>query len=157
MLFLYLGGKMNVYDIWFSRIDISNDIKLRLLEKFNVTTLWNFSKNELLELGLLESTINQILDSNYRKDLEKYERYFIRNGIDLITIKQANYPEKLLNISSRPAYIYVRGNKEILDDDSVAIIGSRICTENGKKIAYNTAKELGDKNINTISGLAIRY
>ena len=48
-------------------------------------------------------------------------------------------------------------NKEILDDDSVAIIGSRQCTENGKRLAYNTAKELGNKNINTISGLAIRY
>lgn len=148
---------MNIYDIWFSRIDISNDVKLRLLEKFDVTTLWNFTKNELLELGLLENTINQILDNNYRKNLEKYASYFAQNGIELITAKQANYPEKLLNISSRPAYIYVRGNKEILDDDSVAIIGSRRCTENGKRLAYNTAKELGDRNINTISGLAIRY
>lgn len=148
---------MNIYDIWFSRIDISNDVKLRLLEKFDVTTLWNFTNNELFELGLLESTINQILDNNYRNNLEKYVRYFAKNGIELITVKQANYPVKLLNISSRPAYIYVRGNQEILDDDSVAIIGSRQCTENGKRLAYNTAKELGNKNINTISGLAIRY
>ena len=107
-------------------------------------------------MGLLECTISQILDSNYRNNLEKYKKYLERKGIDLITIKQTSYPEKLLNISSRPAYIYVRGNKDVLEDDSVAIIGSRECTENGKRLAYNTAKELGNKNINTISGLAIR-
>ena len=89
-------------------------------------------------------------------NLEKYEKYFSKNGIDLITFKQQDYPIKLSNISSRPAYIYVRGDRHILDDDSVAIIGSRRCTDNGKKLSYQIAKDLGNKNVNTVSGLAIR-
>ena len=107
---------MNIYDIWFSRIDISNDIKLKLLEKFDIDTIWKLTKNELLELGLLESSVNQILDIKYKMNLEKYEKYFSKNGIDLITFKQQDYPIKLSNISSRPAYINVRGDRHILDD-----------------------------------------
>lgn len=39
-------------------------------------------------------------------------------------------------------------------EDNVAIIGARKCTDYGKKVAFDTAKELSDLNINTVSGLA---
>ena len=40
-------------------------------------------------------------------------------------------------------------------DDNVAIVGSRKATNYGKRIAFETAKELSNLNINTVSGLAI--
>lgn len=147
---------MNFYDIWFSRVEISNRIKLELTEKFEVSQIWNLGYTDLEELGLKEITIRQILEKTYREKLEQYENYLEKNKIELITLKDKEYPDKLKNIPDMPAYIFIRGNKEILDDESVAIIGSRMCTEDGKKIAFNTAKELGDKNINVISGLALR-
>lgn len=147
---------MNCYDIWFSRVEISNRIKLELMKKFEVSQVWNLGCTDLEELGLKETTIKQILENTYREKLEKYEKYLEKNKIELITLKDKEYPDKLKNIPDMPAYIFIKGNKQILDDESVAIIGSRICTEDGKKIAFNTAKELGDKNINVISGLALR-
>lgn len=147
---------MNFYDIWFSRVEISNRIKLELMEKFEVSQIWNLDYTDLEELGLKEITIRQILEKTYREKLEQYENYLEKNKIELITLKDKEYPDKLKNIPDMPAYIFIKGNKEILDDESVAIIGSRMCTEDGKKIAFNTAKELGDKNINVISGLAFR-
>lgn len=147
---------MNFYDIWFSRVEISNRIKLELMEKFEVSQIWNLDYTDLEELGLKEITIRQILEKTYREKLEQYENYLEKNKIELITLKDKEYPDKLKNIPDMPAYIFIKGNKEILDDESVAIIGSRMCTEDGKKIAFNTAKELGDKNINVISGLALR-
>lgn len=147
---------MNFFDIWFSRVEISNRIKLELMEKFEVSQIWNLGYTDLEELGLKEITIRQILEKTYREKLEQYENYLEKNKIELITLKDKEYPDKLKNIPDMPAYIFIKGNKEILDDESVAIIGSRMCTEDGKKIAFNTAKELGDKNINVISGLALR-
>ena len=147
---------MNFYDIWFSRVEISNRVKLELMKKFEVSQIWNLGYTELEKLGLKEITIMQILGKNYRDKLEQYANYLVKNKIELITFKDKEYPDKLKNIPDMPAYIFIKGNKEILDDESVAIIGSRICTEDGKKIAFNTAKELGDKNINVISGLALR-
>ena len=147
---------MNIYDIWFSRIDISNNIKLKLLEKYKPSKLWELKKTELQELSLKEETIKQILDIKYKENLEKYEIYLRKNNIKLLSLENEKYPQKLANIPNKPAYIYVRWNENILDNDSIAIIGSRFCTEAGKKLAYNIAKELGNKNINTVSGLAIR-
>lgn len=147
---------MNCYDIWFSKVEISNRIKLELMKKFEVSQIWNLGYTDLEELGLKETTIKQILENTYRDKLEQYEKYLEKNKIELITFKDKEYPDKLKNIPDMPAYIFIKGNKEILDDESVAIIGSRTCTEGGKKIAFNTAKELGDKNINVISGLALR-
>ena len=39
-------------------------------------------------------------------------------------------------------------------EDNVAIVGSRNASNYGKKIAFETAKELSDLNINTVSGMA---
>ena len=51
----------------------------------------------------------------------------------------------LKNIVDSPISIYVRGNKEILNNIGIAIIGCREATEYGikvaKKIAYELAKE----------------
>lgn len=46
------------------------------------------------------------------------------------------------------------GNIELLEEDNVGIIGSRNASNYGKKIAFETAKELSDLNINTVSGMA---
>lgn len=147
---------MNIYDVWFARVEIANSTKLRLLEKFKVEEIWNLTRENLLELGIKENTINQILKQEYKEKLDKYCKYLEKNKIELITYKNEDYPYKLKNIMDLPAYIFVKGNKDILDDNSVAIIGSRLCSEAGKKIAFNTAKELGEKNVNVVSGLANR-
>jgi len=147
----------DIFDIWFSRIEIANITKLKLLEHFSVESLWNFNKNDFLSFGIKESTIQEVLKSEYRENLDKYKLYLEKHEIELIGYNEKDYPWKLKHIPDLPAYIFVRGNKNILDDEAVAIVGSRNCTDNGKKIAFNTAKELGDKNINVVSGLAIRY
>lgn len=99
---------MNIYDIWFSRVEISNKIKLKLLEEMNSEKLWKVDKKELFYLKLKDSTIQKILDVKYRKNLEKYEQYLEKNNIFLFSYKDELYPEKLKYISDKPAYIFVR-------------------------------------------------
>lgn len=52
------------------------------------------------------------------------------------------YPKTLKNIKNPPKQLYVIGNVELLNKPGIAIIGSRNCTEIGKKIAKNFAKKL---------------
>ena len=99
---------MNIYDIWFARVEIANNIKLRLLKNFESNEIWNFSKNELIELNLKQSTIEKILDIEYRKKLEKYQMYMEKNKIFLFSYKNEYYPTKLKYISDKPAYIFIR-------------------------------------------------
>jgi len=75
--------------------------------------------------------------------------------IEKIMITNKEYPEKLKNIYDSPNAIYVLGDKEILKEKAIAIVGNRQATEYGKKIALQMAKDLTEKGINIISGLAI--
>lgn len=146
----------NIYDIWFSNLDISNNVKLKLLELFkNTENLWNTNKMTLLENGFKEKSIEKILDDKKRLNLEKYEKYLEKYKINLILCNSKEYPNTLKVIENKPAFLYVRGKLENLYDDSVAIVGSRDASEYGKRIARKIAKEIADRNVNVVSGLAI--
>lgn len=75
--------------------------------------------------------------------------------IEEISINNSEYPEQLRNIYEPPHKLYILGNKEILKQKGIAIVGSRKATEYGKKIAFNISRELSINGINIISGLAI--
>lgn len=64
------------------------------------------------------------------------------------------YPKKLLQIKDRPNKIYAVGNIELLNNKSIAIVGSRISTTYGEYYAAKFAKEISKKGITIISGLA---
>lgn len=66
------------------------------------------------------------------------------------------YPKKLLQIDNYPKELYILGNYELLNkQQTVAIIGSRDCTEYGRKHATYFAQELSKEGICVISGMAI--
>ena len=71
-----------------------------------------------------------------------------------INIKDSLYPESLKNISNSPNSLYIEGNTTLLNSHSIAIIGSRNCSENGIKIANYFSSELSMSGITIVSGLA---
>ena len=75
--------------------------------------------------------------------------------IEEITIESVDYPRKLKEIYDSPLKLYVLGNKKLLKQKGIAIVGSRNATEYGKKVALQFAKGLSKKGINIISGLAV--
>lgn len=144
------------YWIWLSRIEGLNPKFLNdLLEKYNnPKKIWDKTKEELIEDGIKEKYACEITSNRYREKLDKYLKYMNENNIEIITINDKQYPDKLKVIYDPPIVLYVKGNKNILNDKSIAIIGCRMCTKYGentsKKISYN----LSINNINIISGLA---
>lgn len=65
------------------------------------------------------------------------------------------YPKKLLSIKEYPESLYCRGNIELLKRNKIiAIVGSRNCSEYGRKYARLFAKNLAKENVCVISGLA---
>lgn len=75
--------------------------------------------------------------------------------IQEILINSKEYPEQLKNIYDPPKKLYVLGNIEILNQKGIAIVGARKSTPYGRNAAFNISKELSEKGINIISGLAI--
>ncbi len=87
--------------------------------------------------------------------MSKYVNYIEKNDIKLIRFDNEAYPSSLKNIYDLPAYLYVRGNINNLYDDAIAIVGSRKASEYGKNVSKKIAKEVADRNVNIVSGLAL--
>lgn len=75
--------------------------------------------------------------------------------IEEISIESEDYPKQLKEIYDAPLKLYVLGNKELLSQKCIAIVGSRNATEYGKKVALQFSTKLSENGINIISGLAI--
>ncbi len=148
---------MDKYWIWFSKLNtISVKIKNELLKIYKTPEkIWNLTKKDLQETDILSSKeIEIIQDINNRQNLEKYIEYMCKNNIKMITIQDKKYPENLKNIFDPPVVLYVIGNTQILKSKSIAIIGTRNCSNYGKNIARKFAYNLSKQNINIVSGLA---
>jgi len=77
-----------------------------------------------------------------------------KNDIDIISITEEKYPEILKEIYDPPISLYIKGNTEILNNKSIAIVGCRDATEYGKKAAKYFSYNLSREGINIVSGLA---
>ena len=143
------------YEVWLSNINISNKRKIELLKKFRTAKkIWNLDKKSLEKLDLKESEINNILENEEKRNLEKYVNYMVKHNILLVSCFSEKYPDSLKFIDNRPVFLYIRGNIENLYEDCIAIVGSRHASIYGRNVARKIAKELADRNINIVSGLA---
>ena len=144
------------YWIWFSRIEnLTPKTQLELLKQFkNPANLWNKKEEDLIKQKINEKLAKRICEQKYKKDLDKYLEYMQKNAIELINIYSQEYPENLKNIYDPPAFLYIKGNKEILNQKSISIVGCRNCTIYGKNTAMKLAYNLSNNNINIVSGLA---
>lgn len=71
-----------------------------------------------------------------------------------ITINNNIYPQKLKEIINPPKQLYIEGNEQLLNENSIAIIGSRNCSENGKQLTKKFAYELSKQGLTIVSGMA---
>lgn len=71
-----------------------------------------------------------------------------------IDITNNLYPIRLKEIKNPPKKLYVLGDEKLLNKESLSIVGSRNCTENGKKMSRNFAKGIAQRGIVIVSGMA---
>ncbi len=74
-----------------------------------------------------------------------------------ISITDNNYPKLLREISHAPEFFYVWGRREnfyLLDSPSIAVVGTRRCSEYGRETARYFASSLSQSGLTIVSGLA---
>ncbi len=79
----------------------------------------------------------------------------MKNEIKTLKIQDKEYPEQLRKIEDPPKQLYVKGNIQNLKEIGIAVIGSRHCSNYGKKVCKIFVNNLVGYNFNIISGLAI--
>lgn len=84
------------------------------------------------------------------------ESYFSQ-GYEIIPITSSEYSKTLkanLKATHAPAVLYVKGNKKILEEKSIAIVGSRDASETALKFTDNIAKLASKEFKVVVSGFA---
>src|SRR5690606_19971852 len=92
--------------------------------------------------------------ADVKQAMDAAVRMLAQPGHSLITLADAHYPSQLLDSSDPPLLLYVRGNRQLLHQPSVAIVGARNATEGGKDNARAFARHLAQRGWTVVSGLA---
>ena len=74
--------------------------------------------------------------------------------VHAIFFGDANYPAPLAEIEDAPPVLQVIGRPELLNTPTVAIVGARNASLNGRKLAERLATDLGAVELTVVSGLA---
>ena len=94
------------------------------------------------------------IKNNFSKiDPEKEFEKLNKANIKLILSEEEDFPKNLKEMPWPPLAIYIQGSLEPIR--SIAIVGTRKVTPNGKLLAKQIAKELSQSGIQIISGLAM--
>lgn len=100
-----------------------------------------------------DETIEAIYSSkniNLENEIKKYEK----QGINIISLKNEYYPEKLKNISHPPLFLYYRGDLSLTEKKTIGVVGTRRPTVYGRNVCEKIIDELVNAGVVTVSGLA---
>lgn len=77
-----------------------------------------------------------------------------RVGARLIVLGDADYPPMLAAVDPPPPVIWTRGDAALLSRPSIGVVGARIASAGGQRIARGLAQQLGQAGHVVVSGLA---
>ena len=155
-------------------MDILDLYTLNMLPGLGKKSLLNITRSGLTSTDLISMDLDtfgnhvkgsgkksafEALRSNFLDYQEKAENEINtikENGIEIVPYSSEFYPSLFKKILDPPVFLYAKGNAKLLNEKkSVAIIGTRDCSEIGRKIAFNTAEYFSHHGYNIVSGLAL--
>ena len=145
------------YWLWLTRLPgLSNQSRLLLLRHFGTPENVYFA--EPPEFPLVEGLERQQAALLSNHSLDEAERILDRCqklNLHLLTLQDANYPERLRNIYDPPCLLYVKGRLPPLDEEIVvSVVGTRSCTPYGVSCAEGISYGLATGGAIVASGLA---
>ena len=145
------------YWIWFSGLRcLRVRTRSALLDRFeNAKGIWFADRSELEKIpGILPEELEE-LSRRDGSEAVKILRRCAEEDIQVITIQDAVYPDRLRNIPDPPYVLYVKGHLPSIDAEPViGIVGTRRSTPYGDKMARNIAYEIAAGGGIVTTGLA---
>ena len=161
VFFALQKGLVNIeekyYKVWLTLIkNLGIKKYVNLINKFKTNKgIFQANKRDLLNVNLINEKIcDDLLSLEIRKNVKRHLAFMELNKIDIISIADKEYPAILREIDNPPICLYIKGNKKILNNISVSIVGCRDCSQYGKEISQKLAYNLANNSFNVVSGLA---
>jgi len=145
------------YWVWLSELKgLTGQVRLALLDRFG-------SPEDLYcadpdEFPLIEGMTREQAAALKNRDLSAADRILAdcqRLQIRLLTMQDADYPDRLRNIYDPPCLLYCKGNLPAVDEEvAVAVVGTRGATPYGIRQAERMGYELAAGGALVVTGLA---
>jgi DNA processing protein len=146
-----------LYQLALTEVPQIGSVQARLLmEHFENAEAVFKAKKSMLEkiegIGEMRATAIKSFHefSVFEKEISFIEKYKIK----VLFMKDKNYPQKLLNCYDPPTILYYKGEADLNQRKSIAIIGTRNNTEYGKQLTHQLIQDLAPYDPLIISGLA---
>ena len=144
------------YWVWLSmRFGVRPKVKLALVEHFGTPRDVYFATEAdyRVRVPLRPEELRQLQDKDL-KDVNRALAICDREHIRILTVQDAAYPQRLLQIYDPPLVLYVRGTLPQLDDRAaVAVVGTRSATPYGMRTARKFGSEIVRHGGILLSGL----
>ena len=118
--------------------------------------LWNDAPRYLLQTcGLNKSQITKLIEARKEIDLEAEYDLILRENISLISRSDVDYPDLLRRIPNAPEILYLQGEKSLLTNQNIAIVGPRNPSRYGEEIVGKIVADMVPYKLTVVSGLAM--
>ncbi len=117
--------------------------------------IYNSDEKYKKAVASLSLTIRLKARRSLDKAIELYE-YCEREGIRILSIDDKKYPDGLKEVYAPPQILYVKGQDINFNNlICISIVGSRSCSENGKKFVSKLSYDLAKAGVLIVSGMAL--
>lgn len=127
---------------------------INTLNSFSPDQLFCQSRSTLSNLNIKDKSIDFIKAPNW-DIVDSDLRWLEQPGNEVLSIYDPLYPAQLKEINNPPPLLFIRGNKTLLTQPQIAIVGSRNPSPIGKQIAIDFAQSLVQYGFTITSGLAL--
>ena len=137
-------------------IGIGPRAAVKLLERFgSAEAVFGASRAEIEQVRLLPEAVDSLIAKEMHIRAEAEIEEVRKLGGDILLLDDGVYPSLLREIYDPPIVLYVKGQwSECLDQPCIAVVGSRKCSTYGQNSALMLARELAQRGVTIISGLA---
>ncbi|MDE6888362.1 MAG: DNA-processing protein DprA [Eubacterium sp.] len=145
------------YALWLSCAKGSTPRVRRLLLDVcgNAQEVYELAERQLEKIpGLMHKDIAGIIQSKKAWDLDRAWQEMTAAGVRFVSRERTEYPQQLKQLSDAPYGIFYRGMLPAAQQFRVAIVGARMCSEYGRTIARELARELAVHDVAVVSGMA---
>ena len=160
-------------DLFYSAVMLNTEINYRTIkeledkkviysyrELYNKELLKNISKNEYELRPLTTDKLRKLYDSfdKIEKIVDEYVKIILNMHIQVISCEDPYYPYNWRVQSGMPKVYYAIGDTSILDrlvlNGAAAVVGSRNPSKYSLYATEQICRQLGDKGITVVSGMA---
>lgn len=145
------------YWIWLAELPgLRSQTRLSLLEHFgDPENVYCADAGEILLVENMTREQAAVLENKSLSNAEKILGECRRLRLRVLTLQDADYPDRLRNIYDPPCVLYVRGHMPAIDEEvAVAVVGTRKSTPYGVQCADKIAGQLAAGGAVVVSGLA---